>query len=508
MKVARYANFTVGFNVETDNTIRYEPLDGKPAQTSNTVRAGAQVRVREEEAYHFGMPVDHSGALRAERLAQQVHDIRLANIVAKTLAEPDGIQITELARQLGLTVDQLDLLRRDVALLGRGEYGEETDIDRVETAYRHPRFAGLVSVWIEGDRVPANTDRVRAMAESGLTPLKVAELTLPLRSPPPLAAAGRAIGMATVDKVTGADDMLNRIYPDLANAGFLPRKDAAGRYMGDVRRLVRQFDNLSKLKATLSRSGVTAQFEPAMQHGIPILLTDASGRVIEVLVRINLFVDEGADGVPKTRWRQIGRSHAHHVVNLWISSDSSSGSRGMTNTQQGSITAGMLLGLKDRANLSLPVYSGKKSFRQGNTVGSGTTVNNVELLESHDPATEFEFSFTYKVTARFPDKATPLFDIESTPQTASIWFIEDVASTELLDLTTGDGPAADDSADDSLDRLYKEVGYVVSDTIDVRALLGKLEQVLPPQLTQRGTRASGMVRAFGIWRTSARTSRR
>src|SRR5206468_401310 len=116
--------------------------------------------------------------------------------------------VRDLANRLGVSEE---VIKEDLALLPRAPRPSApgpmdtapTSTDPVEqrNEYPHPRYAGLLTVSFN----PA-TSVVQISPIDGVEAETLARLAGAMRYPPPPAVAGRAIGMATAEELTGADD--------------------------------------------------------------------------------------------------------------------------------------------------------------------------------------------------------------------------------------------------------------------------------------------------------------
>ena len=463
VKVGRWVGYTLGYRAETSTVLAFEPLDSRRIRRIGPVTGYAQVRVRESEAVTHNLPVEPISVERYRRSQEEF--LRWQQQEASPSLASAGANLITHSPSRGTPLETIP------------------EVDESST-------------------------------QPAPTPAEARQY-----HPPALLLANRGLGMAVVEDLNGADRLLDLLYKPLADRGFLPARDADGRYVPATtkkqqRALRRQFENLEKLTTTVSQSGITAQFEAAMQHGLPVVLTHPDGGTISVDISVRIH-PEG--------WTVKGVSDNVKIVNLWISSDSPGGSRSLSNRQQLSLTLGAALPVNvplrgdGQFQFHLPSWTRRWRWGKNFGFGSGTVVNNVELLET--PGSAVVYGFKYDLTAEIHSdpalwentapKPSPTEQINGSShpqqQDSTTYTVPDQDVTiRLIEETSSKTPQVLDAHEVVIperapgqESIFQKAGFVVSDTIVVSGLPEAFRRVLPPAFTDPASPQWAGVRMFG-----------
>ncbi|MGH3730916.1 MAG: hypothetical protein ACRDTU_19510, partial [Micromonosporaceae bacterium] len=168
----------------------------------------------------------------------------------------------------------------------------------------------------------------------------------------------------------------------------------------------------------------------------------------------------------------------------------------LTNTREVSAGVGVLPGTitVGPVKIRLPNWLGKLRWRYGRGIRSGSVVNNVELLESHDTALSYQFG--YDLDARIHERGEQIAQVDVPDQSVVLKLLDDVSSDTPQTLPPHDFDAPRERPD-GYRSIFQRVGYVVTDTIATSNLSDAFRRVLPATLTTPGKAPWSLARAFG-----------
>ncbi|MGH3729914.1 MAG: hypothetical protein ACRDTU_14375, partial [Micromonosporaceae bacterium] len=350
---------------------------------------------------------------------------------------------------------------------------------------------------------------------------RVAKLEAPRdhrRQPPAMVRENRGLGMGVVENLKGAEELFERLYPPLAEAGYLPPRDpdtreylppprARGRvrrlfqrFSRNLRRLERQYRNLETLRGVVSESGLTAGYAAASQQPVPVRLVHPGSssrkpwRWFRAPATRTVLV--GADLHADRYDRNVKRSTDLSIVNLSQAADSPGLAHEVTNTRRVNVVLAYALRVGRLLTGNAPRAEGRVNWTDTRSMTATGTVRNTELFWTYDPVLGFTFEHT--LSAEVVEDGRRVGDPVNVRGTVTLEMLEntcppETSADQARRVRVSDAP---EERPPGYQSLFARVGWVLSDAIPTSRLSAAVQRVMPPRLAERGSVASSVLDVF------------